>query len=108
DDVIRMLGRFHIAGDMPSAVLNCWLGALVRLFEPEITVLLRNRDRTVTEWRWRRRSDVFEDPRLEITSSFDIDLDARLAAIEETASPPPATDLHHKLRLPPMAEGWGV
>src|SRR5205823_13048563 len=62
DDVIRMLGRFHIAGDMPSAVLNCWLGALVRLFEPEIAVLLRNRDKTVTEWRWRRRSDVFEDP----------------------------------------------
>ena len=36
DDVIRMLDRFQVSGDMPSAVLNRWIGAMVRLFQPEI------------------------------------------------------------------------
>jgi Domain of unknown function (DUF6969) len=109
DDVIRMLDRFQVGGDMPSAVLNRWIGAMVRLFQPEIAVLLRNRDKAVTEWRWRRRNNVFEDPRLEIASSFAIDLDARLAMVEgslaETAF---RTATRGRARLPRMAEGWGV
>jgi hypothetical protein len=109
DDVIRMLDRFQVAGAGPSAVLDRWLGAMVGLFKPEITVLLRNRDKIVTDWRWRRRTSVFEDPRLEITSSFDIDLDARLGAIEGHAlEPAPRPDARGRLTLPPMAEGWGV
>jgi hypothetical protein len=109
DDVIRMLDRFQVGGDIPSAVLNRWLGAIVRLFQPEIAVLLRNRDKTVTDWRWRRRANVFEDPRLEITSSFAIDLDARLAMAENGAAEPAfKLAAHGRRRLPPMAEGWGV
>ena len=109
DDVIRMLDRFQVSGDMPFAVLNCWLGAVVRLFQPEIAVLLRKRDKTVTDWRWRRRANVFEDPRLEITSSFSIDLDARLAMAEDAAAEPAfKLAAHGQRRLPPMAEGWGV
>jgi hypothetical protein len=89
--------------------LNRWLGAMVRLFKPEITVLLRNRDKTVMDWRWRRRTNVFEDPRLEITSSFEIDLDARLGAVEgHPAEPAPRTGARDRPGLPPMAEGWGV
>jgi hypothetical protein len=109
DDVIRMLDRFQVTGDMPSALLNRWLGAVVRLFQPEIAVLLRKRDKTVTDWRWRRRANVFEDPRLEITSSFAIDLDARLAMAEDAAAEPAfKLAAHGQRRLPPMAEGWGV
>jgi uncharacterized protein DUF6969 len=109
DDVIRMLDRFQVAGAGPSAVLDRWLGAMVGLFKPEITVLLRNRDKSVTDWRWRRRTNVFEDPRLEITSSFDIDLDARLGAIEDHGlEPAPRPNARGRLPLPPMAEGWGV
>ena len=109
DDVIRMLERFRVSGDVPSAILNRWLGAMVRLFQPEIAVLLRNRDKTVTEWRWRRRSNVFEDPRLEITSSFVIDVDARLAMAEgSVAEPALRATVREPPRLPPMAEGWGV
>jgi hypothetical protein len=90
-------------------VLDRWLGAMVGLFKPEITVLLRNRDKTVTDWRWRRRTNVFEDPRLEITSSFEIDLDARLGAVEgHPAAPAPMTGARGRPPLPPMAEGWGV
>jgi len=109
DDVIRMLDRFTVKGAEPSALLNRWLGAIVRLFQPEIAMLLRERDKAVMDpKRRRRRVDVFEDPKLEITSSATIDLDARLGAVERLgverpASPrPPAAP-----RLPPMAEGWG-
>jgi hypothetical protein len=108
DDVVRMLDRFTLDAAEPAGPVNAWLGAMVRLYQPEIAMLLRDRDRTVMERRQRRRTDVFEDPRLEVTSSLAIDLDARLAAIDrlsvdllssrQQAAPP---------RLPPMAEGWG-
>ncbi|MBV9587560.1 MAG: hypothetical protein JO213_22000 [Alphaproteobacteria bacterium] len=107
DDVIRMLDRFQVGGDMPSALLNRWLTAIVQLFQPEIAVLLRNRDKTVADWRWRRRTNVFEDPRLEITSSFAIDLEARLAAVESAAEAAFRAEPHNWPRLPRMAEGWG-
>jgi uncharacterized protein DUF6969 len=108
-DVIRMVERFTIAGDEPSFVLNRWISAIVQLFRPEIAVLLRQRDDSIMAWRRRRRTNVFEDPRLEITSTFDIDLDARLAAAERLGTPPPhRTAPEFGTRLPPMAEGWGV
>src|SRR5439155_16818196 len=87
DDVIRMLDRFRLRGDRPSGLLNRWIGALLRLFQPEIAALLRDRDQAILEQRWRWRGNVLEDPRLEITSSIDIDLDARLAGVEQRANP---------------------
>ncbi len=110
DDMIRMLDRFELRTEAPSPLLNRWLGALVRLFIPEITVLLRNRDKAVQEWQWRwgRRGHVFEDTRLEITSSFDIDLTARLALVEHATEPVPAPAIRRSARLPRMAEGWGA
>jgi hypothetical protein len=109
EDVIRMLDGFQVNGEGSGGLLNRWLTAMVQLFQPEIGVLLRHRDRAVTDWRWRWRSNVFEDPRLEITSSFAIDLDARLAVAEGrgveptlSAATPPG------YRLPRLAEGWGV
>jgi hypothetical protein len=108
DDVIAMLGRFQVQGAAPSAVVNRWLGAMVRLFEPEIAVLLRHRDKAIREWRWRRRTNVFEDARLEMTSSFDIDLGARLAAAERIQGDPAiSAGARRRQRLPPMTEGWG-
>jgi len=108
DDVIRMLDRFRVRGERPSALLNRWIGALVRLFQPEIATLLRDRDQAILEQRWRWRGNVLEDPRLEITSSLDIDLDARLAAIDASAAPSAAAPGTSRARgLPRMAEGWG-
>ena len=109
EDVIAMLDRFVVEVAEPSPVLNRWLGAMVRLYQPEIAMLLRQRDAAVMDpKRRRRRLDVFEDPRLEETSSQTIDLDARLAAVErlghEWTSGAPAAQ---PSRLPPMAEGWG-
>jgi hypothetical protein len=107
DDVIRMLDRFRVRGEQPSALLNRWLGALVQLFQPEIARLLRERDTAVLERRWRRRGNVLEDPRLEITSSLDIDLDTKLAAVEHAGDGSAAATGRRAPRLPRMAEGWG-
>ena len=109
DDVIRMLDRFTLDAAETGGLVNPWLAALVRLYQPEIAMLLRERDKEVMHpARRRRRIEVFEDPKLEITSSLTIDLDARLAAVERIGverttarQPAPAP------RLPPMAEGWG-
>ena len=108
DDVIRMLDRFRVRGERPSALLNRWIGALVRLFQPEIAALLKDRDKAILEQRWRWRGNVLEDPRLEITSSLGIDLDARLAAVEASVNASAAgTGASRARRLPRMAEGWG-
>ena len=56
DDVIRMLDRFAIAEVEPSATLNRWVEAILRLFRPQIAALLRARDETVMAWRRRRRT----------------------------------------------------
>lgn len=108
-DVIRMLDRFQLDRDASCAVLDRWLGAVVQLFRPEIAVLLRQRDEAITGWRRRRRSNAFEDTRLEITSSFDIDLDARLEIAERLAGDAgPSGVPRSPPQLPRMAEGWGV
>jgi hypothetical protein len=110
--MIRMLDCFDLQADTPSLLLNRWLAALVHLFRPEIAVLLRNRDKAVQEWqwRWRRRGHVFEDTRLEVASSFEIDLEARLALVEHAEREPSgrAAAVSARGRLPRMAEGWGA
>ena len=105
-DVIAMLDRFTIGNDR---LLDRCIAAILRLFRDEIAELLRERDAVVMAWRRRRRSNVFEDPRLEIASSIAIDLDARLAEVERSAvDPMPYPEPRLVRRLPPMAEGWGA
>jgi len=105
-DVIQMLDRFVIAEAEPSQLLNRWIGAIVRLFRPQITALLVARDEKVMAWRRRRRTHVFEDPRLEVTSSLDISLDAQLAFVDDMRAGDIRTGSRALSRLPPMAEGW--
>ncbi len=106
EDVIGMLDRFAIGEVGPSTVLNRWIVAMIALFRPQIAALLRRRDDTVMAWRRRRRNNVFEDARLEIASSLEIDLGARLALVAQLG-PEPAGSAAWAARLPPMAEGWG-
>jgi hypothetical protein len=107
DDVIRMLDRFVITEAQPSETLNRWVVAILRLFRPQIAALLRMRDETVMAWRRRRRTHVFEDPGLEITSSLDIDMEAQLAFPDWVRSEAPAGARRRLPVLPAMAEGWG-
>ena len=106
EDVIGMLDRFAITEVEPSETLNRWVCAMLRLFRPQIAALLRMRDETVMAWRRRRRTYVFEDPALEITSSLDIGLDAQLAFLDRVRSEPAARAPHRVPVLPVMAEGW--
>ena len=70
-------------------------------------MLLRNRDQAVMDWRWRwPRRNAFEDTRLEIASSFAIDLEARLAAVEARGQA--SAKRRRQTSLPSMAEGWGA
>jgi hypothetical protein len=107
DDVVRMLDCFTLgAGDGP-ALLNCWVGAIVALFRPQVAALLQLRDDTVMSWRRRRRANIFEDTRVEVTSSFEIDLDAQLAFVDRLRPQSSPDFPAGSARLPPMAEGWG-
>jgi hypothetical protein len=105
EDVTRMLDRFVIAEREPSTVLNRWIGAMIHLFRPQIAALLQARDETVMAWRRRRRTHVFEDPRLEITSSLDIQLDTQLALVDR-ARDRSDDDAFRRASPLPMAEGW--
>ena len=106
DDVIRMLDRFVVTEVQPSETLNRWVVAILGLFRPQIAALLRMRDEAVMARRRRRRTHVFDDPGLEITSSLDIDLEAQLAFLDLARSAP--ADSRRRLPvLPAMAEGWG-
>lgn len=106
EDVIHMLDCFSVGEVGPSALLNQWLGAMVALFRPQIAALLRKRDETMMAWRRRQRASVFEDTRLEIMSSLEIDLDAQLAMLERTSSHVVPDSLPGQPTLPGMADGW--
>jgi Domain of unknown function (DUF6969) len=106
EDVTRMLDCFAVAEPEPSAVLNRWIGAMIVLFRPQIAALLQARDEAVMAWRRRRRTHVLEDPRLEITSSLDIDLDLQLAFVDRLGHRPGDGDIRRAPSLPSLAEGW--
>lgn len=105
EDVLAMLDRFAFAATGSARVCDHFLVAVFALFRPQIAALLRARDRTVMAWRRRRRASVFEDPRLEITSSLDIDLGAQLAFLDGTGA---AAARRTAPRLPCLAAGWGA
>jgi hypothetical protein len=84
NDVAVMLDRFSIELARPSWPVNRWLCAVLRLYRPDILELLDERDAAIMSWRRRRRGKVhvFEDTRLEILSSLDIDPPDRLRRVE--------------------------
>lgn len=78
-DVVAMLNRFSLDAAVGSQTLNRWITAMMVLFRPHIEWLLRERDTTVERWRSMHPGiDVFEDRRLEITSSIDISLERHI------------------------------
>jgi hypothetical protein len=82
-DVVAMLDRFTVDLDRPSRALNRWITALFTLFRPQLIELVRARDEAVMSFRRRRRGKVhvFEDRRLEITSSIAVDVDEQIRRI---------------------------
>jgi hypothetical protein len=81
-DVRRMLDRFVIGHARPSWPANRWIGAMLRLFRPQIEMLLDARDAMVAAWATAHPGrDVLEDRALEIAATVDISIDAQNAAV---------------------------
>jgi len=82
EDVIAMLDRFRIDHARPSWPVNRWITAMLRLFQPQIELLLRERDKVVAAWaRAHPVSDVYEDRSLEITGAVGIDVERQVSAV---------------------------
>ena len=84
EDAIAMLDRFEIDRAAPSRPANRWVGAMLRLFRPQIEWLLRERDAAVRVWAAGNPgagAPVWDDRGLEVTSALDISIaeQARLA-----------------------------
>ena len=87
DDVIAMLDNFDIDHARPSWPVNRWVGALLRLFRPQVRELIRARDRFVQDYARENLSDeVFEDRTLEITSMMRIDVQDQIQKIGRALS----------------------
>ena len=82
EDVIRLLDVFEIDHAQPSWPVNRWVGAMVRLFKPQIADLLVARDRKVTALQeMAPDGGIFEDRSLEVTSFLDICIDSQVQGI---------------------------
>jgi hypothetical protein len=85
--VLRMLPAFQLAGASPAVEVNRWITALLRLFRGEIARLLHERDAALAEGGQGRVSDaVLDDRTLEVTSAIEIDVPARVQAVQAAAA----------------------
>jgi hypothetical protein len=82
-DVAAMLDRFVLGAVAPAPLLNRWLTALLGLYRPLLVELLVARDAAVMDWRRRRRAKVhvFDDRRLEVTSTLAIDIERQIELV---------------------------
>ena len=83
EDAIAMLARFDMDLAWPSWPVNIWLTAMLRLFKPQIAVLLHERDVAVAAWQAAHPdASAFEDRELEVTSFAEISVADQIAAVE--------------------------
>ena len=83
EHVAAMLDGFDMKVDKPSWSVNRWLTAMLRLFRPQIEVLLQQRDARIREWQTAHpEANAYEDRRLEVTSQLPIDVEAEVRALE--------------------------
>lgn len=87
EDVIRMLDHFVIDHAFPSWPVNRWIGAMLRLFRPQIEALIRHRDAVVHAWaNAHPGTEVFEDRNLELTGHIVIQVDQQIDAVRTALS----------------------
>lgn len=87
EDVIAMLSRFNIDHAWPSWPVNIWISAMMVLFQPQIELLLRQRDEVVSNWTQAHPGvDVFEDRALELTGYLEINVEAQIRAVATALS----------------------
>ena len=87
DDVCAMLDCFEIDHAQPSWPVNQWIGAMFRLFRPQIVALVRERDAVVADWQEKHPdSDVYEDRDLDLPSRIGISVDQQISDVQTAMS----------------------
>jgi hypothetical protein len=82
-DVIAMLDRFLIDEARPSWLVNRWIGAMLRLYQPHIVDLVRRRDGVIAAWAAKQpKRNVFEDRELEVTAFAEISIVEQIRRIK--------------------------
>lgn len=86
EDVIKMLDLFDIDHAAPSWPTNRWVGAVIRLFRPQVEWLLRERDEAVQIWQAGHPDDpAYEDHGLEVPSRIQISIDDQVRRVRAAA-----------------------
>lgn len=87
EDNIKLLDLYNIDHAHPSWPVNLWITNMIRLYRPQIEILIRQRDEKIEEWAKSKGAkaeyNVYEDRDLEVTSHLDISLEAQIDAIED-------------------------
>ncbi len=75
EETIGLLPRFDVQLGRPSYLTNRWLTGVLRLYEPEIAGLIRERDKRIETWHPETpAAEVRQDRALEVTSELAVDL----------------------------------
>jgi hypothetical protein len=82
-DVTAMVDRFAIDHASPSWPSNRWITAMLRLFRPQIELLLHERDAAIERHRAVCDGDPLEDRGLEIASIMEISVERQIALLEQ-------------------------
>jgi hypothetical protein len=81
--LIHLLDRFILDLRQPSRWVNRWLTALLRLYRPQVEMLLRERDAAIAAWRQEHPgADAFADRELEVLSEIAIAVPAQIDAVD--------------------------
>jgi hypothetical protein len=84
EDVIALLDLFVIDHAVPTWPTNRWVGAMMRLFRPQIRWLLEERDAAVAVWQAGNPDGVvYEDRGLEVPSVMDISVASQIRRVRE-------------------------
>lgn len=84
--VLRLIRDLALSSPRGLRRVHAWLAHLLRAFDPQIRVLLRERDERLTALRASARSDVMEDRRIAVLSRCRIDLRAQAMALDRRHS----------------------
>jgi hypothetical protein len=89
DDAAAMLDRFDVQLNKPSWPVNRWLTQMLRLFRPQIEVLLQERDERLRAWKQAHPdNNAYEDRRLEVTSQLPVSVEAQVEMLERRLERP--------------------
>lgn len=84
ETVIGLIDRFTVTSPVPSHPVNSWITHMLRLFRPQIEVLLHRRDAALTDWQARHpdtETPAHEDRGLEVAAMTVIDIADQIEAL---------------------------